>query len=302
MNWLIVALISYFILAAVFLADKYLLTGPIPSPRAYVSYVGMLGLLVLLLCPFVGFSFPGFHQIILSFSAGVFFIFGLFWFYKALRLFESSRVVPALGGLLPIFTFILIYIFSGGREGLSLSGFLSFIFLVSGTVLIVYRKSKKITSGSLKFAALSAFFLAFYFVFSKYVYLSQPFWSGYILIRAGGAIAGAGFFFSSSETRKEIFKNRKPLSGRTAGIFLFNQAMGAGGNILQNWAVALAPLAYLAVINALQGTQYVFLLVFTIFLSLKFPRILKEEISRDIIFQKIAAIMLIGAGLAILAF
>jgi len=73
------------------------------------------------------------------------------------------------------------------------------------------------------------------------------------------------------------------------------------GAVLQNWAVALAPLIYLAFINALQGVQYVFLLIFTAFLSLKLPQILKEEISRKIISQKIIAILLIGGGLAILA-
>jgi len=33
---------------------------------------------------------------------------------------------------------------------------------------------------------------------------------------------------------------------------------------------------------------------------LKFPKILKEEISKKIIFQKIVAIFLIGTGLAVL--
>ena len=69
----------------------------------------------------------------------------------------------------------------------------------------------------------------------------------------------------------------------------------------QNWAIFLAPLAFLAIINALQGVQYVFLLIFAVLLSLKFPQILKEEISREIIFQKVVAILLIGGGLVILA-
>ena len=77
--------------------------------------------------------------------------------------------------------------------------------------------------------------------------------------------------------------------------------MGAGASILQNWAIFLAPLVYVAIINALQGINYAFLLVFIIFLSLKFPKILKEEVSREILFQKIIAILLIGGGLVLLA-
>ena len=84
-------------------------------------------------------------------------------------------------------------------------------------------------------------------------------------------------------------------------IFLFNQGIGAGAFILQNWAIALVPLGFLAFINALEGTKYLFLLIFTILLALKFPKILKEEISKKILFQKIIAILLIGGGLVLLA-
>jgi len=48
------------------------------------------------------------------------------------------------------------------------------------------------------------------------------------------------------------------------------------------------------------GTEYAFLLILTVILSLKFPRFLEEKISRKILVQKIFAIILIGAGLAIL--
>ena len=71
-------------------------------------------------------------------------------------------------------------------------------------------------------------------------------------------------------------------------------------NVLQNWAISLAPLVYIAVINALQGVQYVFLLIFAVLLSVKFPQILREEISGNIIFQKAVAILVIALGLAIL--
>jgi hypothetical protein len=148
---------------------------------------------------------------------------------------------------------------------------------------------------------LSAFLLALSFVLAKYVYMAQPFWSGYILIRIGGFLMALTFLFTK-EVRSELFKVKVSLPKKTAAIFLSNQAAGAGANILQNWGVFLAPLTYVAIINALQGLQYLFLLLFTLLLSLKFPQILKEEISKKIIFQKIIAILLIGGGLTLLAF
>lgn len=301
MTWLIVAITAYFILAIVSLVDKYLLVGPIPNPKIYTFYVGILGVLVLFLVPFVGFSVPQPSQIILSLLAGAIFIYGLFWFYKALRDFEASRVVPAIGGILPLFTLGLVYIFSAGKETLGYFKFFAFILLILGSILITYERSKKISFQSLRISAIAAFFLALSFVLTKYVYLAQPFWSGFIWIRIGGFLMAIFSFLLFKEIREEIFKKKVSFKKRTIGIFLSNQAMGAGAGILQNWAIFLAPLVYVAIINALQGIQYAFLLVFIIFLSLKFPKILKEEISRKFLLQKIIAILLIGGGLVLLA-
>jgi len=298
MLWLTVAISAYLILAVVFLVDKYLLVGPIPNPQVYTFYIGSLGILVLILAPFVGFYIPELSQIVLSLLAGALFIYGIFWLNKALRLFEASRVIPAIGGILPIFSFLLIYIFSGGKEIFTLWEFLAFILLVFGSVLIIYEKAK-ISLKSLRISATAAFFLALSFVLAKYVYMAQPFWSGYIWIRIGGFLMAMGFLFAR-EVRDELFKIKINFPKKTAAIFLSNQAAGASANILQNWAIALAPLVCVAIINALQGVQYAFLLIFATIISLKFPKILKEEISRKILFQKILAILLIGGGLVLL--
>lgn len=300
MNWLSASLLSYLILAIVFLIDKYLLTSSIPNPKVYAFYSGVWGLLILLLIPFVGFYIPQPSQIILSFLAGIFFIYGLFWFYKALQLFEPSRIVPTVGGLLPLFTAGLVYVASRGRETLSQYDFLAFILLVLGSVLITYEKSKKISLKSIQASIVTAILFAFYFVLAKYIYIQQPFWSGYIWIRIGAFFAALSFFIFSADIREEILQKRKIIP-RSPGLYFLDQALGAGANVLQNWAVALVPLAYIAIINALQGTQYAFLLILTIFLSIKFPKILKEEVSKEILFQKIAAILLIGMGLVVLA-
>lgn len=305
MNWFFVAVSAYFILAVVYLIDKYLLAGPIPNPKVYAFYVGILGLVALFLIPFVGFYYPGFFQVFLAFLSGTSFIFSLFWFFKAIRLFEVSRIVPAVGGILPVFSYLLVFIFSWGKERFFLQEFFAFLLLVFGSVFIAYKPrsfSKKSWAKSLPFSAAAAFFLALSFVLAKYVYLSLPFWTGYIWIRMGGGLAALIFLVFSSELKKELFEVKMGMQRKTTGIFLTNQAAGALSNILQNWSIALAPLAYVAIINALQGIQYVFLLVFAVLFSLKFPQLLKEEISREIILQKIVAILLIGAGLAILAF
>jgi len=301
MLWLIITLSAYFLFAIVALIDKYLLRGLMPNPKVYTLYVGTLGILALVLIPFVKFLIPDLLIISLSLLAGIIFVFSLFAFFSALNLFEASRVVPAIGGFLPLFSFGLTYLFSGGKEVLSFSETIAFFLLVLGGTLIVIKREKLITLKSLQIALVAALLGGLAFVLAKYVYLAQPFWSGFIWIRIGGFLAALSFLLFP-EVREEIGIKKISFKKKTIAIFLFNQSMGAGANILQNWAIFLAPLAYVAIITALQGVEYVFLLILALFLSLKFPQILKEEVSKEILFQKVLAIFLISGGLAILAF
>jgi len=153
----------------------------------------------------------------------------------------------------------------------------------------------------LRLSLVAAFFFALFFVLAKYVYLTQSFLQGFIWISLGGFLTALLFLFSR-ELRDNLFKVKLKVPKKVIMIFVSNQAMGALSNFLQSWAVALAPLAYVAVVNALQGVQYVFLLGLATILSVKFPKILREEVSREVIFYKIAAIFLIVLGLFLLAF
>ncbi len=299
MLWLIIIIVAYFLFAIVALGDKYLLAGA-PNPKSYSFYVGILGGLVLILIPFVGFSVPAFYQILFCFLAGAMFIFAILGMYEGLEKFEASRIIPAVGGILPLFTFFLVYFFSGRKEILGAWELLAFLLLLLGSVLVTIELGKRISFASLKISAVTAFLFALFFVLTKYVYMMLPFWNGFIWIRIGAFLV-ALFFIFFKEVRREIFARKFTFNKKTGIFFVLNQGIGTGAFILQNWAIALTGLVYLSVINALQGVQYVFLFIFTIFLSLKFPKILKEEISKKVIFQKILAIILIGAGLVILA-
>lgn len=308
MLWLVVTILAYFILALAFLVDKYLLVSSIPNPKVYVFYAGALGGLALFLIPFVGFSVPLPNQIILSLLAGAFFLIGIYWFYKTLQKHEASRVIPAIGGMTPIFSFLAVFISSQGKETLSSFDFLALIFLVVGTVLITFENGKGITLKSLSGSFVSAFFLSISFVLIKHVYLVMAFWPGFIWTKIGSFLAAICFFIFFSEVRREVLSGKKEsVPRKTSVIFLSNQAMGGLANVMQNWALFLAPLAFVSVINALQGVQYVFLLCLIIFISFFFPALakkggLKEYMSKPVLFQKVAAIILIGIGLFLIVF
>jgi len=291
MSWLIVIIIAYFLFATSFLIDRYLLTGPL-SARVYVFYVGILGASSLLLIPFVNFSILKINEIVFCFLGGAAYIFALFGLFYGLERFEASTIVPAIGGFLPVFSFFLVYFFSGGKEVLTLKESLALIFLTFGSIIIYGKGFLKIPLLGLKISFITAIFLSISLLMAKYAFSMFSFWNGFIWIRIG-AFFTVLFFIFNKEVRKEIFIKKPALSKKTFPLFLFNQLIGAGAFVLQNWAIAIAGLVYLPLINALQGIQYIFLF----FLTLLF---LNQNKDKKAIFQKFIAILFIGLGLMIL--
>lgn len=298
MTWLIVIIAAYFLLALVSLIDRYLLAGP-PEPKLYAFYVGILSVLVVLAIPFVEFFIPSPLLLGLSFLAGSLLIGALFALYTGLEQFEASRIVTAVGGFIPLFSFFLVWLFPGGKAILSKSILVSFPLLVSGSVIITWKK-KVFFAKSFKIASIAGFLFALSFFLTKQVYNSTPFWNGLIWIRIGGFFTALLFLFNR-EVRSKIFKSND-FSKKTGSIFLINQAMGGIAVLLQNWAVALASIAFLPVIHALQGLEYFFLFVLAVIFSSKFPRLLKEDLTPNVITQKVIGILLIGAGLTLMYF
>jgi len=298
MLWILITIFSYFLLALTALGDKYLLSGK-PEPKSYNFFINLPGVLLLFLIPFVGFIKPDFKQIVLSLLAGGFGVFAVYFLYVALERFEASRVIPTIGSILPLFTLGIIYVSTGkgpGPESLT-----AFFLLVLGSILISFEKGKEISLSSFSFSAMAAFLFALSFVFIKNLYLELPFWTTLILTRLGAFLVSLVFLFNK-EARKEIFQKKSLFQKNTGVVFLTTQGIGTIATLLQNWAVFLAPLGFLAFINALEGTRYVFLFGLSVFISMKFPRILKEQVSKQVIFQKAVAILVIIIGLGVLAF
>ncbi len=298
MSWLLIILLAYFLFAIVALGDKFLLSG-LPNPKIYSFYVGALGIIVILLIPFIGFFIPSFSQVIISFLSGFFSILAIFFLFKGLKEFEATRIIPAIGALVPIFTFLIPFVFLKNQEVLGFSG-TAFCLLIFGGVLINYKKGTKIQFKSFLVAGIAALFFALHFILTKYVYLDQPFWNGFIWIRIG-AFFTVLFFLFSKQVRDEIFKRKSSFTRKTGTFFIANQAFGAGALILQHFAISLADLKYLPIITALQGSQYAFLFLLAILISIKAPYFVKEEVSKNVILQKSLAILFIIIGIVILS-
>ena len=311
MSWIVLSLSAYFLLAIVAIIDKFLLTEQKIKSKIYAFYVGLLGLSALILMPF-GFSLPNWLDLGIAFVSGIIWICALLVLYESLHRFEVSRIVPAVGGLLPIFSLGFTYLFSWVGQsvlgGLSFLKIISLLLLIIGSVLITFERKDTTSKKSFIFSGLAALLFGLSFSTAKILYMDTNFISAFVLMRLAGFIAVL-FLLFTKEVREELFKkkkqpNKKSLFRRpkTALLFLVDQTMGAGAIILQNVAIYIAPAIYLAFINALDGTRYVFIFIIAIVISRKFPKILSEKITKTILVQKTLAIILIISGLIILSF
>ena len=298
MYWLIAAVSAYLFFGVASLGDKLVLSGK-PKPKSYTFYVGAFGLLAVFLIPFAKFNFSDSSTWMWIALDGLVHVLGLYIMYVAVEKFDISKVVATIGATQPIFIFILTWLF-WGPQVIHATYILAFIILFLGSIIISFEKNIKMTGRFLALTIISSILFSFDYIFVKFIFLSQTFLPGIILIEISIFFFAALFIFNKN-ARKEIFSKQMVLDRKTQATFLATQICGGVGNFLQAFAISLAPVVFLATINSLRGVQYVSLFIITLFISYFFPKILKEEISKKIIIQKIISIILILIGLTMLA-
>jgi len=299
-GWLPVTIIAYFFHAFAVILDKFLLAQRIQRPSTYVFWVGVLGLGAFFLAP-ISFFVPETKVITDAFISGVAFTFALFFFYIAIQRGEASRIAPVIGGLSPIFVFLLSRGILG--EVLSRSELMAFAVLVVGSVLIslTHKKGGRFNNIDFKnvgWLVLASFLFGVTYVYEKAVFNETDFINGFIWTRIGGFVGVLPFLFFSA-SRESIFEAPRMAGRVTIGAFLLNKVLGALGFFLVSFAISIAP--SVSLVNALQGIEYVLIFIFALLISRLRPKFLEEEVTPLIIFEKVFAIILIAGALALLA-
>jgi drug/metabolite transporter (DMT)-like permease len=139
------------------------------------------------------------------------------------------------------------------------------------------------------------------YVLLKYIFEDFTFIQGFIWRSALIALAVLFLLFKKSN-RKEIFKKKNISNKKLEKTFIATQTAGGIANILQSFAISLAPVAFLPIVNSMRGLQYVFLFIITSFCTYFAPKILKEKHTKKIIQRKVFSIFLIVVGLIMLVF
>lgn len=311
MSWIIVAISAYLILATTNLLDKFLVESFLRNSRAYAFIACIMGLAVFAVSPWF-LVWPGYYLFIFNLFNGAIFAVALWFLYEALYRGEASRILVLIGGLTPVFSlFFSITLFGekfSDNQWLGMAVLLIGIFTIAflpaprsylSRVLSKLKLSQAATKSGVRLAVGSALAYSLYFISTKQAYVDQPFMSAFIWNRLGAAIFVLLFLISKSDRQAIIETLRRPSPNRNKFLVFLNQGLGSLGFLLQNYAVSLGSVV---LVNALQGIQYVFLLVISAGLALLAPKLLKETFSWRIIIQKAFAVILITIGLYLIAF
>lgn len=295
-SYVLLALLAYLLLALHGVVDKFLLNKAIRRPIAYTFYSGTTTVFILLLIPFGARMLYGW-DLAAALSAGVAFLFAMYFLYSGIQKTSVSRILPIQGGLVPLFTYLLAHWLLG--DTLTASQTIAFAFLTVGSTLIAIKSDKqgRWQTQALWDATCAAFLFALSLVLSKHVFDQSNLVTGLVWSRVA-MFTTAFAFLLFKPARAAIFKTPKEAGKNNAVLFYFVRLIGALAGFLQNYAISIGSVV---IVNALQGLQFGFVLALTSVLSIYYPRILKEQITAKILALKIFAIVLITTGLVILS-
>lgn len=298
MLWYLFALVTPALYSFSNFVDKYLIEKKIKEPMAITAVASLIsGLFGVLISLVIGFVNLGLFQISLLIFAGILLTFYLWPYFKAMKLEDASRIVP-LFQFIPVFTLILSTIIL--KETLTLKQIIGFILVVvAGISLSAEKLEGKMfrPRKALWFMLLASFMYGLVAILFRFVVKEASFWTTLSYEYIGSGIGGILLFFIP-RVRKSIFAEIQQIKS-SAGIITFNNCIAIIAQMSESYAVSLVAVPLVNLIGSIQplfslGEGYV--------LTKKFPNIIKEDISKKVITNKLISIVLICCGLYLVYF
>lgn len=294
MDWIIFTLLAYFTWSITSIIDKFIVSKKhVEDPIIYSIVNGVSGLLVLILVPIYGFKIPPLNILLIALLTGIFYILLVIPFYKACQYEEISRI-QILWQMMPIFALILATIFL--NEILSLNDYIGFVLLIIGGIIVSLKKIKGIFKLNIAFYLIlfATFIAAIHAVLSKYIFTNADLVSGFVLTRMGAFLMSMTFFISN-KYRKISLEIFSKMSNKIKTVIGIKAIIDLAALLIFSYALITGPVSLISVIG--NAIKPIFVLILAFFITVRFPNIIKEDLSIDSLFSKIIALVLVLAGL-----
>jgi len=298
MPWYIFALAVPVLYSVTNFLDKFLIDKKLKNPMVMTAVSGIAsGILGIAIGLVTGFKFIGFLQIFLIMFAGIILIFYLIPYYQAMKIEDPSRVVP-LFGFIPVFTLVLSAIFL--KEVLTAKQMVGLLVVVIAGILISAKKVEgKLFSPrkSLWFMLLASLMYGSVGIIFRFAVKDASFWTLVSYEYIGTGIGGL-LLLIYKPIRIGILEEKAALKN-AAGLITINNTLSILAQMSEAFAVTLIAVP---LVNIVEGVQPLIVLVEGILITTWFPKLVKEDISRETITQKLVSIILIFTGLYLVYF
>jgi drug/metabolite transporter (DMT)-like permease len=279
--------------------DKIILSKWIKKPAVYVMLIGIIELVVLLGIPFFGFKVPELTQLVIALVVGALAFYGYVFYVRALSMEEASRVSP-LFQIEPIFVFLLAFFLVGER--LTYNELIAFFLLLAGGAIVSLKpvagtKRFRVTIALLPMLAATLIFAASV-ALTKYVFLHQAFWDGFVQMRVGFFL-GVISLLAFKSFRQDFKREALGLSSKAKLVLIGTVFLGLIALVFWNLAVAVG--GPVSIISALEGLEPLLVFAYALALSFWVPRVLREEVTLSVVLLKLVAMLLMAGGIIVLA-
>ena len=309
MNWILLAVGAQFLNAFVALVDKHIVSDEktLPRPFVYAFYTCLIsGVWVVVyfigFLPFVPASLhiPSFSNVIkptlevvaLSFLSAYTFFTALVAMFSALREHDASDVVPVIGSVSALASFGMGYYFF--NTTLSHNFIFGIILLSVGTFLVSRLQFPFKTA---MVALYSGIFFALHYITIKGLFLSTSFDNGFFWSRIA-FVFFAGTLLMIPNYFEKIKEQTKSTTKSTAVLVIVNKLLAGVSTIL---ILKATDLGDVAVVQALGGLQFVFILILGIFFSIRPTKLnIGETYDRDTTLKKALFVSVITLGFLVL--
>jgi uncharacterized membrane protein len=278
MTWILLATGAQLINAVVAIFDKYLVTDKkaLPRPFVYAFYscivtsfwvviyfLGLLpGMAALGVPQFSNVETPTIQVVGMAFLAAYTFFMALVSLYNALKLADASDVMPVIGAVSAIATFGMSYLFLDAR--LSQNFVWGIILLAIGTLLV---SQVRFTADIIRDTIHSGLFFALHFIAMKGLFDETSFDDGFFWSRICLVLFALSLLLVPAYYDK-IRAQTKTTSART-GVLVFANKILAG--VAAFMLLKATDWGDVAVVQALDGLKFVFILIISLFFGRFIP-------------------------------
>jgi drug/metabolite transporter (DMT)-like permease len=308
MAWILLATGGQLLNAVVAIIDKYLVTDEraLPRPFVYAFYTCLLtgfwmviyvigylpGLEKIGVPHLSNVQAPTIQVVGMSFLSAYTFFMAIVSMYDVLRRAEAVDILPTIGGISAIASFGMSYLFLGGS--LSFQYIIGIVVLAIGTLLVAQHFPRQDTILPVIHSGL---FFALHFITMKGLFMETSFDDGFFWSRVSFVLFALSLLLVPAYLDKVRVQTRS--TSRGTGILVIVNKVLAG--IAAFLLLKATDWGDVAVVQALDGLKFVFILFITVFMGSLLPNSAAVHETRPhIVIRQVLYVSVIMIGYIIL--